>query len=161
MRRSEAIISCTEEPDQTDDDEIKGNDIVQQPGHDQDQDSCNQRYQRANTQSHVHAGFLFWINEGLGFGVFAAIGAALAGWRDTHNLGFKLRIFRADANIGLPEINLSRGLVPGCLHGARAGVPQRFHSAWLHGRDTPPQCFGLHLMEKIERIAQPWHQPGR
>ena len=55
---SEAEIAAAEEPDQSDDDQVKGDDVVQQPGHDQNENSGEQRYQGSQTEGDIHGGVL-------------------------------------------------------------------------------------------------------
>src|SRR6188768_1662505 len=57
-RRSEVEIAGPEQPDQADDDQVKGDDIVQQPGHDENENPGNQRYQGAEAQGDVHEAVL-------------------------------------------------------------------------------------------------------
>ena len=51
-------LAGTEESNQSDDDQIKGDNIVQQPGHDQNEDPGDQRYQGSKTQGDIHVGSL-------------------------------------------------------------------------------------------------------
>lgn len=53
-RQSEAKISGAEESDHPDDDQVNRDDIVQQPGHDKNEDPGDQRYQGAKAQGDVH-----------------------------------------------------------------------------------------------------------
>ena len=50
-----------EQPQQSKDDQIGRDDVVQQPGHYQDQDARDQRYQRPQRLGDVHGCILFLI----------------------------------------------------------------------------------------------------
>lgn len=51
---SKTKIARAEKPDQADDDQINGNDIIQQAGHDQDKYPGKQRYQGGKTERYIH-----------------------------------------------------------------------------------------------------------
>jgi hypothetical protein len=51
---SEAQAIGAKKPDQANDNQIDGNDVTKQARYDQDKDSCNQRYQRGETQVEIH-----------------------------------------------------------------------------------------------------------
>jgi hypothetical protein len=50
-----------EQPEQSGDDEIDGDDVVEQAGHDQNQDSGEQGDERRETEIDVHGGFLVGV----------------------------------------------------------------------------------------------------
>jgi len=60
-RVSGGEAEATENPDQPDDDQVNGNDVIQQPWHYQDQNSRNQGNQRSYAQLHVHGDILFSV----------------------------------------------------------------------------------------------------
>jgi hypothetical protein len=55
---SKVKVAGTEESNQSDDDQIKGDDIVQQPGHGKNENPGDQRYERSKTQMDIHEGIL-------------------------------------------------------------------------------------------------------
>lgn len=54
VRRSEVKIAGAEKADQSDDDQVNGDDIVQQSRDDEYENSGDQRYQRTKTKGDVH-----------------------------------------------------------------------------------------------------------
>ena len=48
------IIAGAEEPDQSDDDQINGDDVIEEPGHDENEYPGDQRYQWSKTQVDSH-----------------------------------------------------------------------------------------------------------
>jgi hypothetical protein len=52
-----------EQAEQSGDDEIDGNDVVEQPGHDQNQDSREQGDEGRETEIDVHCGFLVGVPD--------------------------------------------------------------------------------------------------
>jgi hypothetical protein len=52
--------SGAKQSQQSDDDQVKGYDIVQQLGHDENENAGDKRYQRADTQGEIHGDFLVY-----------------------------------------------------------------------------------------------------
>jgi hypothetical protein len=53
-------IAGTEKSQEANDDQIKADNIVQQPGHDQNEKTGDKGHQRAKTQGDIHGGILFY-----------------------------------------------------------------------------------------------------
>jgi hypothetical protein len=58
LRSPDVKLAGTEEPNQSDDDQIEGDDQVQQPGHEKNENPGDQRNQRCNSQVDIHGGIL-------------------------------------------------------------------------------------------------------
>jgi hypothetical protein len=52
--------AAAEKPKQADDDQINGNDIIQQPGHNQNENASDERHKRADTQIQIHGASFFF-----------------------------------------------------------------------------------------------------
>src|SRR3954465_6827430 len=50
----EVEVAHAEQPQQPDDDEVERDDEIEQARHDQNQDACDERHERANTERDVH-----------------------------------------------------------------------------------------------------------
>src|SRR5436190_1492207 len=55
----EVIVASAEEPQQSDDDQIDGNNVVEQARHDQDEDAGDQGNERADAECEIHDGLPF------------------------------------------------------------------------------------------------------